>query len=280
MKQHLDTYQMKSLCQALSVSRSGYYAWLKRQQHNSPNELSQAIVCCYHQHKARAGAPSIHAQLSDDGFKVCARTIGRYMQRLGLRSNSCKRYKHRVNAKSSAIACPNLLQRQFKTTRTNQVWVGDITYIPTDQGWLYLAVVIDLFSRAVVGWQMSDRMDARLVCDALNAAIVVRGKPTGVMVHTDQGSQYGSYDYRKLLSDAGLVQSMSRRGNCWDNAVAESFFATLKKQAVHGERFVSRQQAKQLIFEYIEFYYNRVRRHSSVQWLSPLQFEWVHSHSL
>jgi transposase InsO family protein len=121
-------------------------------------------------------------------------------------------------------------------------------------------------------------MDARLVCDALNAAIVVRGKPTGVMVHTDQGSQYASYDYRKLLGDAGLVQSMSRRGNCWDNAVAESFFATLKKQAVHGERFVSRQQAKQLIFEYIEFYYNRVRRHSSAQWLSPLQFELMHSH--
>ena len=151
--------------------------------------------------------------------------------------------------------------------------MGDITYIRTDEGWLYLAVLLDLYSRQVVGWQMSTRIDRQLVCDALQAAILTRGKPKGVMVHSDQGVQYASKDYRSLITQYQLIQSMSRCGHCWDKAVAESFFATLKKQAVYGERFLTRHEAQQAIFEYIECYYNRVRRHSTNNWLSSVDYE-------
>lgn len=151
--------------------------------------------------------------------------------------------------------------------------MGDITYIRTDEGWLYLAVMLDMYSRQVVGWQMSNRIDRHLVCDALQAALITRGNPQGLMVHSDQGVQYAANDYRELITKHNLVQSMSRRGNCWDNAVAESFFATLKKQAIHGECFLTRQGVKQHIFEYIECYYNRVRRHSTNGWVSPVDFK-------
>ncbi len=151
--------------------------------------------------------------------------------------------------------------------------MGDITYIRTDEGWLYLAVLLGLYSRQVVGWQMSKRIDRQLVCDTLQAAILMRGKPEGVMGYSDQGVQYASKDYRSLIMQYQLTQSMSRRGNCWDNAAAESFFATLKKQAVYGERFLTRQEAQQTIFEYIECYYNRVHRHSTNGWLSPADYE-------
>ena len=278
MKAHLNQYRMAALCQALSVSRSGYYAWLVRPQRHT--RLTEAIGDCYKVHKARVGAPSVHAELAGSGFDACVRTVGRHMQRLGLRAKGAKKFKRTTDSNHSQAVSPNLLERQFKVAAPNQVWVGDITYIRTSEGWLYLATVIDLYSRAVVGWQMSQRINGKLVCDALQAALITRGKPKGVMVHTDQGSQYASNAYRKILTDSGLVQSMSRRGNCWDNAVAESFFATLKKQAIHGEHFTTREQAKQAIFEYIETYYNRIRRHSTVGWLSPLNFESLYYQSL
>lgn len=273
MQQHITQYRIKALCEALAVSRSGYRAWLYRPVNRVKLAFKEAVSKSYQFHKARAGAPSITADIKTSGFNVSVRTVGRMMQRLGLRARGCRKFKRTTDSNHKYGASPNLLDRQFTVARPNQVWVGDITYIRTDEGWLYLAVLLDLYSRQVVGWQMSTRIDRQLVCDALQAAILTRGKPEGVMVHSDQGVQYASKDYRLLITQYQLTQSMSRRGNCWDNAVAESFFATLKKQAVYGERFFTRQEAQQTIFEYIECYYNRVRRHSTNGWLSPVDYE-------
>jgi transposase InsO family protein len=273
MQQHIKYYRMAALCEALNVSPSGYYAWLRRPINTCKLALKEAVNICYATHKARVGAPSITAELKDQGFTMSVRTIGRVMQYLGLRAKSSRKFKCTTDSNHKYGASPNLLERQFTATRPNQVWVGDITYIRTDEGWLYLAVMLDLYSRQVVGWQMGSRIDRHLVCDALQAALLTRGTPSGLMVHSDQGVQYASNDYRALIAKHALTQSMSRRGNCWDNAVAESFFATLKKQAIHGERFLTRHQAQQTIFEYIECYYNRVRRHSTIGWVSPVNFE-------
>ena len=284
MQQHISTYRMAALCEALRVSRSGFYAWQKRPINPAKLQLSSAVKACHTRHKARAGAPSIHADLQAQGFAVSVRTVGRIMQRLSLRAKCSRQFKHTTDSNHSYGASPHLLNRAFEATRPNQVWVGDITYIRTNEGWLYLAVMLDLYSRQVVGWQMSKRIDRHLVCDALQAALVTRGISKGqlndLMVHSDQGVQYASGDYRKLFAQYHLTQSMSRRGNCWDNAVAESFFATLKKQAVHGERFLTRQDAQQQIFEYIECYYNRVRRHSTNGWVSPANFEVAYYQSI
>lgn len=290
MQQHFTQYQPASLCEALAVSRSGYHVWCKRPVNQGRLQLRQVITACHVSHKARAGAPSITADIQALGFAVSARTVGRIMQALSLRAKGSRKFKRTTDSNHQYGASPNLLNRQFEVTRPNQIWVGDITYIRTNEGWLYLAVMLDLFSRQVVGWQMSKRIDRHLVCDALQAALVTRGVSKGqlndLMVHSDQGVQYASGDYRKLIAEYHLTQSMSRRGNCWElafsrhlgraqsshNAVAESFFATLKKQAIHSERFLTRQAAQQHIFEYIECYYNRVR-HSTNGWISPVNFE-------
>ena len=192
--------------------RSGYYAWLARPQRHT--ELTQAISACYKVHKARVSAPNVHAELAGNGFDACVRTVGRHMQRLGLRAKGAKKFKRTTDSNHSKAVSPNLLARQFKVAAPNQVWVGDITSIRTSEGWLYLATVIDLYSRAVVNWQMSKRINGKLVCDALQAALITRGKPKGVMMHTDQGSQYASNAYRKILKESGLVQSMGSRRNC------------------------------------------------------------------
>ena len=273
MQQHLIQYRMVALCEALGVSASGYYAWCSRPSNKQKTALKEAVRICFAKHKARVGAPSIRAELYAGDTVVSVRTIGRIMQAMGLRAKGSRKFKCTTDSNHKYGASPHLLNRQFAVTKPNQAWVGDITYIRTDEGWLYLAVMLDLYSRQVVGWQMSARIDRHLVCDALQAALLTRGNPMGLMVHSDQGVQYASNDYRALIAKHGLTQSMSRRGNCWDNAVAESFFATLKKQAVHGERFLARQQAQLHIFEYIECYYNRVRRHSTIGWVSPVDFE-------
>lgn len=280
MQQHLTQYRMSALCEALQVSRSGFHAWRARPVNERRLQLSTAVATCHTQHQARAGAPSIAADIQAQGLCVSVRTVGRIMQDLGLAAKGSRKFKRTTDSNHKYGASPNLLNRAFTVSRPNQVWVGDITYIRTNEGWLYLAVMLDLYSRQVVGWQMSNRIDRHLVCDALQAALVARGNPKGLMVHSDQGIQYASKDYRKLISKHHLVQSMSRRGNCWDNAVAESFFATLKKQAVHGERFLTRPAAQQHIFEYIECYYNRVRRHSTNGWVSPVNFEAAYYQSI
>lgn len=280
MQQHLTQYSTVAMREALQVSRSGFHAWRTRPVNARRLQLSTAVATCHTQHQARAGAPSIAADIQAQGLCVSVRTVGRIMQNLGLRAKSCRKFKRTTDSNHQHGASPNLLNRAFTVSKPNQVWVGDITYIRTNEGWLYLAVMLDLYSRQVVGWQMSNRIDRHLVCDALQAALLTRGNPRGLMVHSDQGIQYASKDYRQLISQHQLVQSMSRRGNCWDNAVAESFFATLKKQAVHTERFFTRQTAQQHIFEYIECYYNRIRRHSTNGWVSPVNFEAAYYQSI
>ena len=232
-------FSMRALCTALKVSRSGYYAWCVRDK--SPCLLNQAIARQFEQDKARAGAPSIAHALAQSGVVCSVRTVGRRMQRLGLRVRYAKKFKRTTNSNHAHAVAPNHLSREFAVSAPNRVWVGDITYLRTTQGWLYLAVFIDLFSRRVVGWQLSERIDAKLVCDALQAAKLMRGKPKGVLIHTDRGSQYCSAAFVKQVSRFKASQSMSRKGNCWDNAVAESFFATLKKEAIYGNTLTTRQ---------------------------------------
>ncbi len=187
MQQHITQYRMKALCEALSVSRSGYRAWLHRPVNTYKLAFKEAVSVSYRAHKARAGAPSIAAEIKAKGFNVSVRTVGRIMQRLGLRARGCRKFKCTTDSNHKYGASPNLLDRQFTVIRPNQVWVGDITYIRTDEGWLYLAVLLDLYSRQIVGWQMSTRIDRKLVYDAMQAAILTRGNPEGVMLHSDQG---------------------------------------------------------------------------------------------
>jgi transposase InsO family protein len=271
MKQHLDIYSMRSLCTALQVSRSGYYAWRARPKASSL--LNHWLMKCFDAHKQKAGAPLLCKDLNAAGLCISQSSVARAMVRLKLRCQTSRKFKVTTQSKHSKPVADNLLNRQFNPNAPNLVWVGDITYIWTQEGWLYLAVMIDLFSRQVVGWQMSDRIDSALVVDALQAALLSRGGVGGLMIHTDRGVQYCSHAFRQAAADAHLIQSMSRKGNCWDNAVAESFFAGLKKHVVHGAVLSTKEQARQLVFEYIEVYYNRFRRHSNNDWQTPVEFE-------
>ena len=274
MASYLDQYSMPALCQALCVGRSGFYAWRKRE--HGAKAIDVAVSNVYIAQRCKVGAPSVAAGVAANGFKVSESTVGRSMKRQGLRARMSRKFRHTTDSKHSYKVSPNLLDRQFKVAMPNQVWVGDITYLRVREGWLYLAVMIDLFSRQVVGWQMSDRINQELVNDALDAALTTRGKPNGVMIHSDQGVQYCAKSFRKIIADNHLTQSMSRKANCWDNAVAESFFASLKKQSVYGYSLKTRDAIRSHIFEYIEIYYNRVRRHSTNGWLSPVDFERLH----
>ena len=195
------------------------------------------------------------------------------MRRQGLRAKAAKKFKATTNSKHNLPVAPNLLNQDFTATAPNQKYVGDITYLWTDEGWLYLAIVIDLYSRLVVGWAMSKRMTAQLACDALQMALWRRRMPTGVIVHSDRGSQYCSGAYQALIRKHGLLCSMSAKGNCYDNACAESFFHSLKVEAIHGERFATREEMRKTVFEYIEVDYNRNRRHSANGFISPEAFE-------
>lgn len=274
MEAHINQYSMNALCEALKVSHSGFYKWRERQK---KGQLSNPIDSVVHQvfqvHKGRAGAKVLTQDIRATGIRVSERTVGRSLSRQQLRHRHPRRFKVTTDSNHNLAVASNLLNRSFTVGAPNQVWVGDITYIKVTEGWLYLAVMIDLFSRQVVGWQMSSTIDQTLVNDALQAALLTRGYPKGVMIHTDRGSQYCAHSFKRIIAQHQLVQSMSRKGNCWDNAVAESFFASLKKQAIHHHPVKSRADMKTHIFEYIEIYYNRVRRHMANNWLTPVEFE-------
>lgn len=278
MNKHLNQYSLLALCESLQLSRSGFYAWRKREQ--TVRAVDGAVSEAFKAHEGRAGAPCLTGDVHALGVRVSERTIGRSLSRQGLRCHSRLKFRHTTDSNHRLPVAPNLLNRNFTVSKPNQVWVGDITYIQTSEGWLYLATMIDLFNRQVVGWQMSARIDQALVNDALMAALISRGKPSGVMIHTDRGSQYCAHSFKRILADHDMVQSMSRKGNCWDNAVAESFFATLKKQGIHGHALKTRQQVRQHVFEFIEIYYNRVRRHSANGWLTPVEFEALYNQNL
>ncbi len=276
VKEEQQHHSVQRLCKVLNVSRSGYYDWLSRQpsQRTLDNQaLLVKVKTLYSQHKGRYGSPRIHAALLQQGEKVSLGRVERLMSQHNIKAQRSKRHKRVYFQREQQQAAPNVLSRQFTANHPNQKWVSDITFVPTREGYIYLAIVLDLYSRAVIGWSMSHRINGQLVIDALNMAIAHRGEPVDVLVHSDQGSQYTSQAYRELLTMNDMVCSMSRKGECHDNAVAESFFHTLKEELITDAVFKTRQQARQAIFKYIEMYYNRVRLHSTLGYTAPLHYE-------
>jgi putative transposase len=264
------------MCHFLSVSRSSYYQWLNPSKSNrkkEDEELSSLVCQIFEESRSLYGTRRIRRRLLQFGKTVGRKRIARLMKAAQLYCKTKRRFKVTTNSRHDNPISPNLLRRQFNVSRPDQYWVGDITYIPTSKGWLYLATVIDLYSRQVVGWSMSNRMQASLVNDALLMAIWQRKPAKGLLWHTDRGSQYASKSHRSLLKDHHIIQSMSRKGDCRDNAVAESFFHTLKTELTHHHKFKNREEAKHVIFEYIEVFYNRIRIHSANNYMSPVDFE-------
>lgn len=258
------------------MSRSGYYRWRKRPEcdrslHNK--RLTAHIKAIYKKHKGRAGSPKIADELKDNGFQVSKNSVARRMKEAGLRSIVRRRYRATTNSKHSHPVADNLLKRDFTTTEPNTVWVSDITYIATERGWLYLTVFLDLYSRMIVGWALSSSLSSQMVQMALNRAIKRRRPEAGLIIHSDRGVQYACKDFRKILDKHDFIQSMSRKGNCWDNAVAESFFSIIKSELIHHERFKDRNDTLPALFEYIEVYYNRKRKHSTLDYKTPAQVE-------
>jgi putative transposase len=274
IEKHQTSFAVRSMCLWLEVSHAGFYQW--RQRQSAPNkyqELDQEINQIFFAHKQRYGSPRITRTLCEQSWCVNEKTVAKRMVALNLVARAAKKFKATTNSNHTLPVAENVLQQQFETDAPNRVWVTDITYIWTDEGWLYLAVVLDLYARMVVGWSVSERMTSNLVGDALRMAWWRRMCPSGVIVHSDRGSQYCSLAYQKLLKDFGLICSMSKKGDCYDNAAMESWNHSLKVEAVHGNRFTTRAQANQVIFEYIEIYYNRARMHSKLDYQTPVQFE-------
>jgi putative transposase len=251
MKNHRVDYSLAGMCRCFNVSRSGYYAWLQRkpsQRLQRRQELDRQVRSLFHQHKQRYGAERLQRKmLKENGKPYDLKTIAASLRRQGLKAKAARKFKATTHSRHNLPVFDNLLRQDFSATAPNQKWAGDIIYLWTDEGWLYLAVIIDLFSRQVVGWSMSERMTADLACDALRMAIFRRKRPKGVIVHSDRGSQYCSHVYRQLLRQNQLLGSMSAKGNCYDNAYAESFFHSLKVEAIHGKRFETREAMRQMM---------------------------------
>ena len=269
-------FKVSTMCRTLEVSRSGYYDWLKRSpslRAQTDQRLGERIGEHFEANRQLYGTRRLKDCLADEGDQVSRRRIGRLMTEHDLKVRTRRKFKATTDSSHGQAVAPNVLDRDFDVDEPNTAYVGDITYIWTAEGWLYLAVVIDLFSRAVVGWSMSRWLKAELVIKALQMAIDQRQPRAGLIMHTDRGSQYVSDRYVERLYHYGIVPSMSRKGNCWDNAVAESFFHTLKTECVYLEQFETRDQAQDAIFDYIEVFYNRQRRHSANGNLAPLVYE-------
>ena len=277
IQEHRGSYPVRWLCDALEVSTAGFYAWLERP--TSPQEqrrltLLAEIRAIHQEVKGRYGSPRLHAELVARGHSCALNTVARLMQEEGIVARTHRKFRPRTtDSDHGRPVADNVLGRHFNPTAPNQAWVGDITYIPTGEGWLYLAVVEDLYSRLIVGWSMDSSMTSRLVADALEMAVQRRLPTEGLLAHSDRGSQYASEHYQRMLESHGIRCSMSGRANCWDNAPAESFFATLKKELVYLDDFATRERARAAIFEFIEMFYNRVRLHSTLGYLCPEEFE-------
>jgi putative transposase len=255
------------MCRLLNLSRSGYYAWQSRPpsaRFVENQRLSVEIRRIYGQGRGEYGSPTIYAILRENGHKVNRKRIVRLMHQIGLRSKVVRRFKRTTRRCKDRDAAPNLLGQNFSTDGPNRVWLSDITYIYTEEGWLYLTTVEDMWSRRMVGHSITDHLRATAVVDALEMAIGRRVVRPGLIFHSDRGKQYADYRVRNILSRNNMIQSMSSTGNCYDNAMAESFFATLKKGHVFWQRFQTREEVRRIIFEYLEVFYNRVRRHSSL----------------
>jgi transposase InsO family protein len=275
---HRHAFHIQLICKALGVARSGCYGWCKRGgipslRRRQQAVLDQRVAEVFQRRRGRSGAPRLVLDHIDDGLSVNRKTVAASLQRQGLRAKEARKFKATTNSRHSLPVAPNLLEQDFTAKGPNQKWVGDITYLATSEGWLYLAVLIDLYSRKVIGWAMSERMTADLAGDALKMALSRRKSPQGVITHFDRGSQYCSTLYQTLLMKYELTCSMSAKGNCYDNACAETFFHSLKVEATHGERFETRNAMRRQVFEYIEIDYNRQRRHSAIGMISPEAFE-------
>lgn len=276
IENHRRRWPVTVQCRVLEVARSGFYVWRLREPSARTDRraaLRDQIRTVHAASRQVYGAPRIHQELLAQGQPCNRKTVAKCMREAGIRAKTHRPF--RVSTTDSQHPFPiaqNLVNRDFQPAHRNDTWLTDITFIATQEGWLYLAVVEDLFTRQIVGWSMSERIDSRLVVDALEMALQGQLPDTPLTVHSDRGVQYASEHYQRLLQRHGITCSMSRKGNCWDNAPMESFFATLKKELVHHEDYLTRVQARQSLFEYIEVFYNRNRRHSALDYLTPTQF--------
>jgi putative transposase len=277
IEDHQETWPVRVMCEALEVSAAGYYAWLVRPPSFAQQRRDALLVLIqgiYAEAKQRYGSPRVHAALAGRDGARSVNTVAKIMRDNDVRAKTARKFKCRTTDSNHALpVADNVLDRQFDPQGPNEAWVADITYIPTREGWLYLAVVEDLFSRMVVGWSMDATMTSRLVVDALAMAVARRLPGEGLLAHSDRGSQYASDHYQSLLGKHGIECSMSGVGQCWDNAPAESFFASLKKELTHHEDYRTRQQARASIFEYVEVFYNNQRLHSSLGYVTPAAYE-------
>ncbi len=274
---HQDAFSVRRLCRMLGVSASGFYAWRCRlpslRQMQDTTWLTE-IRRVHEQSRQTYGSPRIHAELRSQGHRCNHKRIERLMRQHSICARQARRFHRTTDVLPGLPVAPNRLNQEFCASSPNQVWTADITYLDTAEGWLYLATVLDLYSRRIVGWAMAEHMETSLVRDALQMALTHRQPAAGLLHHSDRGRQYASAEYQTLLKAYGVECSMSRRGNCYDNAVHESFFGTLKSECAEG-RFANRTAARQSVFEYIEIWYNRQRRHSTLGYLSPAEFEHV-----
>lgn len=270
------SYSISELCENLDVSRSGYHKWRNSspsQRQRDDERLQAEIRAIHHQSRGRYGSPRVHAELRAQGERVSRKRVARLMGENGLKGHSRRRFRRTTDSTHRHPVAPNLLAQNFSAATPNQAWVGDITYVWTLEGWAYLAVLLDLCSRRVVGWSLRRTLSAELAVGALRRALCTRRGVRGLVHHTDRGSQYASRAYRRVLDEHGLRQSMSGAENCYDNAVAESFFATLKKELVHRCVFATRTEAYDAIGDYIENFYNAKRRHSAIGYATPVEHE-------
>ncbi|MDD8738199.1 IS3-like element IS3 family transposase [Escherichia coli] len=278
IEKHQAEFSIKAMCRVLRVARSGWYTWCQRRTRISTRQqfrqhCDSVVLAAFTRSKQRYGAPRLTDELRAQGYPFNVKTVAASLRRQGLRAKASRKFSPVSYRAHGLPGSENLLEQDFYASGPNQKWAGDITYLRTDEGWLYLAVVIDLWSRAVIGWSMSPRMTAQLACDALQMALWRRKRPRNVIVHTDRGGQYCSADYQAQLKRHNLRGSMSAKGCCYDNACVESFFHSLKVECIHGEHFISREIMRATVFNYIECDYNRWRRHSWCGGLSPEQFE-------
>lgn len=273
---HSRSYRITTLCYVLDVSQRGFYDW--RNRPDAPRTLENEallveIRSIFYENREVVGAPRIHKELRCRGLVCSLNRVARIMRKAGVIPKTIKKFRITTDSKNSHHPAKNLLNRDFSTSRCNEKWVADVTYIPTREGWLFLAVVLDLFSRRVVGWSMGTRLNSELSKRALRDAITRRKDVKGLLHHSDRGREYYARDYQAVLSENDMICSMSRKGNCWDNAVMESFFHSLKVEQVHHDDYRTRSEARSTIFNYIEIFYNRQRRHSSIKYLSPIEYE-------
>jgi putative transposase len=276
IEQHKQMFPIAMMCRVLEVSESGYYAWRKRplsQRKREDAHLTAHMQQVFGDYRGVYGSPRIHAERTDQGWHCSRKRVARLMREQGM--DARRKPFHPLTTKQNPKnpVAPNLFQQEFTASRPNEKWTGDITYIPTDEGWLYLAVLLDVFSRRVIGWAMSNRCDEMLVETALRMALTKRKRKGDLLHHTDRGSQYTSRAYRQMLEHIDITVSMSGKGNCYDNAVTESFFGTVKDECVYRTIYASREEARRSLFEYLEVFYNRKRRHSSLGDVSPVVYE-------